>query len=91
MLNINEIPTGGIAYNTRPTMLNNIEALVFKISVGNTYAFAAQSFRILTSDSPLLNNVKEGRKIIQSNPPLPKYSFIFDFKNHFFLWKTSVF
>ncbi len=38
---------------------NNIEALVFKTSVG----YAAQSFRFLSSSSPMLNNVKPGRKI----------------------------
>lgn len=42
---------------------NHIEALVFPVSVGNTVTYAAQSFRFLTADSPLLNNVKEGRKI----------------------------
>ncbi len=42
---------------------NHIEAIVYKISVGNTFAFAADSFRFLNPDSPLLNNAKEGRKI----------------------------
>lgn len=42
---------------------NHIEAIVFPVSVGNKIAYAAQSFRFLTENSPLLNNVKEGRKI----------------------------
>lgn len=42
---------------------NHIEAIVFPVSVGNKIVYAAQSFRFLTENSPLLNNVKEGRKI----------------------------
>lgn len=38
---------------------NHIEALVFKTSVG----YAASCFRFLNPDSPMLNNVKYGRKI----------------------------
>ncbi len=45
--------------STKYVLDNNIEALVFKTSVG----YAASSFRFLTFDSPLLNNVKPGRKI----------------------------
>lgn len=40
---------------------NNIEALVFKTSFG----YAASSFRFLTADSSMLNNVKPGRKIVR--------------------------
>jgi len=42
---------------------NHIEAIVFPVSVGNKVEYAAQNFRFLTADSPLLNNIKEGRKI----------------------------
>lgn len=42
---------------------NHIEALVFKISVGNTFAFASNSFRFVNPDSVLLNNAKKGRRI----------------------------
>jgi len=44
---------------------NHIEALVYKISVGNGYGFAASSFRFLNPSSVLLNNSKPGRKIVR--------------------------
>lgn len=44
---------------------NHVEAIVFKVSVGNEFAFVSNSFRFVNPDSPLLNNAKSGRKIIR--------------------------
>lgn len=47
--------------NSEEYVLNNhIQALVFKTNSGE---FVANSFRFLSADSQMLNNVKEGRKI----------------------------
>lgn len=42
---------------------NHIEAIVEPVSSGNTVAYISSRFRFISENSPLLNNVKEGRKI----------------------------
>ena len=42
---------------------NHIEAIVEPVSSGNTVAYISSRFRFISENSPLLNNVKEGRRI----------------------------